>query len=157
MGGQNTRLSMGFEVIIKVKIKYILLKPLTLTLSPQVGRGDWIDWFFVINKKLERKLYRFFYSKKKVPKRYQVPRYFFNFNSIFSNSLNAYGLITLPLFGRVKFSARKFWEGVKKGTRLLLIFYKFTFWKKSTPSSPLPASGERARVRGFCLKKWKIC
>jgi hypothetical protein len=34
---------MGFEVIIKVKIKNILLKPLTLTLSPQVGRGDWID------------------------------------------------------------------------------------------------------------------
>jgi hypothetical protein len=65
--GQKTYINNDFKIISKIKkeknfkkddflilfLKFFL-KPLTLTLSPQVGRGDWREFFFCFKKKFMR-------------------------------------------------------------------------------------------------------
>jgi hypothetical protein len=65
--GQKIYNIKGFKIITKIKTKKnskygdflilflkFFLKPLTLTLSPQAGRGDWREFFFCFKKKFMR-------------------------------------------------------------------------------------------------------
>ena len=66
---KSSKIQKGDFLILNLIHKFInFLKknnPLTLTLSPQAGRGDWIDYFFVVNTKSKEGVRSIFYSKMK--------------------------------------------------------------------------------------------
>ena len=125
---KSSKIQKGDFLILNLIHKFInFLKknnPLTLTLSPQAGRGDWIDYFFVVNTKSKEGVRSIFLFQNEILKRgfkEVLLCLFFEKNSIKSPLTNLHLVKKLVKLtgsspstcGRVKFSARKFWEGVR--------------------------------------------